>query len=75
MVVLLWRQPEDVKRLMLLVGEVLNRQNAADEYIKYFDDTVKRVREVVSRIPPEQRPKVLFCNVRGLIQPHLIAEW
>jgi iron complex transport system substrate-binding protein len=74
-VVLSWREPDDVKRLMLLVGEVLDRQNAATEYTRYFDDTVARVRHVVSRIPQEQRPKVLYCNIGGLTQPHLIAEW
>jgi len=74
-VFLSWRQPEDVKALMRLVGEVLNREDAAAEYTRYFDDTVKRVREVVSRIPPKQRPKVLFCTIRNLTQPHLIAEW
>ncbi len=74
-IVLSWREPDDVKQLMRLVGEVLNRQHAATEYIKYFDDTVVRVRQVVSRIPQEQRPKVLYCNIRGLTQPHLIAEW
>ena len=74
-VFLLWRQPEDVKALMRLVGEVLNREDAAAQYTRYFDDTVKRVGEVVSRIPRKERPKVLFCNVRSLTQPHLIAEW
>jgi len=74
-VFLSWRQPEDVKALMRLVGEALNRQDTAADYIKYFDGTVKRVGEVVSRVPPRQRPKVLFCNARSLTQPHLIAEW
>ncbi len=74
-VFLSWRRPDDVKLLMTLVGEVLNRQDRAAEYLKYFDDTVKRVREVVSRVPEQKRPKVLLCTVRSLTQPHLIAEW
>jgi iron complex transport system substrate-binding protein len=74
-VFLSWRQPEDVKGLMRLVGEVLNRQDGAAEYIRYFDDTVKRVGEVVSRVPQGKRPRVLLCTVRTLTQPHLIAEW
>ncbi len=74
-VFLAWRQSDDIKRLMRLVGQVLNRQKAANEYIRYFDGTVKRIRETVSRIPQRQRPKVLYCNVRSLTQPHLIAEW
>jgi len=74
-VFLSWRQPEDVKALMRLVGKVLNREDAAADYIRYFDDTVKRVRELVSRVPQKERPKVLLCTVRSLTQPHLIAEW
>jgi iron complex transport system substrate-binding protein len=74
-VFLSWRQPDDVKLLMRLVGEVLDRQDGAAAYIKYFDDTVKRVREAVSGVPREKRPRVLLCSVRTLTQPHLIAEW
>jgi iron complex transport system substrate-binding protein len=74
-VFLSWRQPEDVKELIRLVGEVLNRQQAAAQYITYFDETVKRVKEKVSPVPQGQRPKVLLCTMRSLTQPHLIAEW
>lgn len=74
-VFLSWRQPDDVKLVMRLVGQVLDREAAAAEYIRYFDDTVKRVAERVSRVPRSQRPRVLLCSVRTLTQPHLIAEW
>ena len=61
--------------LMRLVGEVLNREDAAAEYIRYFDDTVGGSGKWYPRVPQKQRPRVLFCTVRSLTQPHLIAEW
>ncbi len=70
-----WRRPEDAKALIRLIGQVLGRDDAAADYVKYFDDTVKRVAETTSAIPRKERPRVLFCNVRSLTQPHLIAEW
>lgn len=74
-VYLSWRQPDDVKRLVRLVGEVLNKPAVAEDYIKFFDDTVKRVSSTQLRVPREKRPRVLYCNVRHLTQDHLIAEW
>lgn len=74
-VFLSWRQPDDVKRLVRLVGEVLNKPATAEEYIQYFDGTVKRITGVVNAIPREKRVRVLYCNVKRLTQDHLIAEW
>ena len=74
-VFLSWRQPEDVKRLMRLLGEVLNKRTTAEAYCRYFDQTVDRIRHTISRIALEKRPKVLFCSLRSLTQQHLIAEW
>jgi iron complex transport system substrate-binding protein len=70
-----WRQPEDVRTLMRLMGEALNKQAAADAYVQYFDDTVKRVTSVVASVPREKRPRVLYCNLKRLTQEQLIGEW
>lgn len=70
-----WREPEDVKKAIMLVGEVLNKKAKAEEYIQYFDQTLKKVNTAVAGIPEEKRPKVLYCTVKTLSQPHLIAEW
>ena len=74
-VYLSWRQPEDVKRLMRLLGEVLNKRSSAEQYCRYFDQTVARVRHTVGSLAPGKRPKVLFCSLKSLTQQHLIAEW
>lgn len=74
-VFLSWTEPEDVKKTIAVVAEVFNKQAKAKEYISYFDDTLNKVKLTVSAIPQAQRVKVLYCNVRSLSQPHLIAEW
>ena len=70
-----WREPEEIKKSVQLVAEVFNKSDKAEEYIEYFDETLKRVEEVVSRIPEEKRLKVLYFNPKTLTQPHEIAEW
>lgn len=74
-VVLAWRQPDDVKRLMTLFGEVFEQPEVARDYVRYFDDTIQRVSGVVKGIPEAERPRVLFCTLRRLTQEQLISEW
>lgn len=74
-VYLCWRQPEDVQRLIRLMGEVFGQRDRAEDYLRYFSATLERVRAGVRAIPPARRPRVLYCNVRRLTQEHLIAEW
>jgi iron complex transport system substrate-binding protein len=51
----------DLKTTARMTGEVLGpRESArAAEWIRYFDDNIRRVTAVTSRIPPSQRPRVL----------------
>ena len=74
-VFLSWREPEDVKKVMQLLGDIFDKPDKAKEYIQYFDDTLKRVQTSVAGIPAEKKPKVLYCSAKTLTQPHLIVEW
>lgn len=51
----------DLKTTARMTGEVLGSREAgrAAEWIRYFDDNIRRVTAVTSRIPRNQRPKVL----------------
>ena len=51
----------DLKTTARMTGEVLGpRESArAAEWIRYFDDNIRRVTAVTSRIPAGERPKVL----------------
>ncbi|MDQ8700842.1 ABC transporter substrate-binding protein [Hyphomicrobium sp. LHD-15] len=70
-----WRQPDDVKDVMRLLGELYQRQDAAEAYCRYFDDTLAKVSARTEALSLEQRPRVLYASLDRLTQPHRIAEW
>lgn len=72
---LAWREPEDVKAVMALLGDVLDRKAQAAAYNTYFDTTLASVRYQLAKAPQGARPKVLYMDAKTLSQPHLIAEW
>jgi iron complex transport system substrate-binding protein len=51
----------DLKTTARMTGEVLGPREAgrAAEWIRYFDDNIRRVTAVTSRLPASERPKVL----------------
>lgn len=73
-VFLAWRQPEDVKAVMRLLGRIYDKAEAAQAYCNYFDATLGNIGERLAR-QPAQRPRVLYANLKRMTQPHLIAEW
>lgn len=70
-----WKEPEDVKEAIKLVGEIFNKQDKAEAYAKYFDDSIAKVQEIVKDIPDAEKVNVLNINVKNFSQPHAIAEW
>jgi iron complex transport system substrate-binding protein len=66
---------EEFKQSMDLVGKVLNQKALAEEYNKYFDDTIARVNKAVKNVPEEKKPRVLHLNVESMTSPHKITEW
>ena len=73
-VFLAWRQPEDVKTVMRLLGQIYGKADAAEAYCSYFDATLGKIAARLAQ-QPAQRPRVLYASFRRLTQPHLIAEW
>lgn len=73
-VFLAWRQPEDVKAVMRLLGQIYGKADAAEAYCSYFDATLGKIGARVAQ-QPAQRPRVLYASLKRTTQPHLIAEW
>lgn len=73
-VFLAWRQPEDVKAVMRLLGQIYGKAEAAEAYCNYFDITLGNIRARLAQ-QSAQRPRVLYANLKSMTQPHLIAEW
>jgi iron complex transport system substrate-binding protein len=70
-----WREPEDVKACMTLLGDIFGKPEVAARYRRYFDDTLGRVTGALRTVPPSARPRVLYVHPDTLTQPRLIAEW
>lgn len=68
-----WRQPEDAKAAVRLLGELLGRQSATERYAAAFDATLATVEAALRGVP--ERPRVLFLNPLRMSTPLLIAEW
>ncbi len=74
-IVLDWEVPEDVKEVVNILGDVFNKPEKAKEYSDYFDQTIAKVNDVVSKIPQDQRVTVLNGGLENLSMGHTIAEW
>ena len=70
-----WNEDEDVKKCITLLGEVLNQEDLAEDYIRYFDSMVAEADELVKHLKKEDRKKVVYGDIMGGKQPHVIAEW
>jgi len=68
------RNQEDWKKAFKVMGEVFDNPARASDYINYFDSTVGFIDKVVSSIPVEEKPKVLYClHLNTVNLP--IADW
>ncbi|RKD25847.1 hypothetical protein BEP19_02625 [Ammoniphilus oxalaticus] len=72
---LTWKEPEEVKETIKLVGEIFNKQAEAKAYATYFDETIAKIKAVTNQIPENERVTALNTNFTNLSQPHEIAEW
>lgn len=72
---LAWREPEDVKACMTLLGEVFGKPQVARAYQQWFDSTLARVELGLRGTDAAQWPRVLYLQPETLVQPRLIAEW
>ena len=70
-----WGDLSDIETAVKLLGEVLNKQDVAEDYLSYFDAKIKEAEELVKDISEEDRKSVLYGSVTTYTQPHIIAEW
>ncbi|WP_197424931.1 ABC transporter substrate-binding protein [Bordetella sp. N] len=51
---------------MRVLGQVLDREKAAQAYVDFYEDGLRRVRAVVDPVPLEQRPRVFVEMLAGV---------
>lgn len=69
------RKPDDIKPMLRLMGQILNKPEIAEEYARYYDQTVKRVSTIAEQIPRGQRLRVLFCSLKSGNMVYRIVDW
>ena len=74
-IMLEWRELEDVYVAVRLMGKVLGKEELAEEYISYFDGMVERAEKLTANLTEEQKQTALYGNITSYSQPHIIAEW
>lgn len=70
-----WKQTDDVKTAVTLMGEALGKQDVAEDYLAYFDSMVAEAGEKTKDLAEDSKKTVLYGNIDKLTQPHVIAEW
>lgn len=70
-----WKKTEDVKTAVNLMGQVLNKEDIAADYLAYFDAMVQEAADLTAGLTDANKKTVLYGNVTKLTQPHVIAEW
>lgn len=70
-----WRDPQDVRTCMALLGEVLGRAEAARRYLDGFDAVQAELQRRLGDLAPAGRPTALYLQPQTLTQPRRIAEW
>jgi iron complex transport system substrate-binding protein len=72
---------DGLKTTARMTAEVLGEAESkvAEEYIRYFDDNIRRVTEVTSKLPSSARPKVLHTASAGVLtvdgRQSVIDDW
>ena len=66
--------PEDMKNLMIKLGEIYSIPEKAETYNSYLDEKINTINNRVSDVPTEKKPKVLVCNFKSL-KSYQSADW
>ncbi|SHH21117.1 ABC transporter substrate-binding protein [Pollutimonas bauzanensis] len=70
-----WGSMSDIRANMRILGCMLGCTQQSEAYLRYFEDTMERVRRTLDTVPQQARPKVLYFNPQTMSTPLLIANW
>ncbi len=72
---------KDLRTTVRTTGEVLGEHESeiAQQYLRYFDDNVRRVTRITDKLPESARPKVLHTATAGILtvdgRESVIDDW
>jgi iron complex transport system substrate-binding protein len=63
---LTWRDPDCVRKTMVLMGEIFDQRARAREFEHYYQQVLSRVSLQVATVPKEKRPYVLYFRMNPM---------
>ena len=70
-----WADASDIRKNMKILGCVVDRMPRSEDYLRYFDATMDRVRLTLEGVANNSPPKALYFNPDSMTTPLLIANW
>lgn len=70
-----WGDASDIRKNMAILGCVVDRLPKSEDYLRYFDATMGRVRRTLEGVAKDWLPKALYFNPNTMTTPLLIANW
>jgi iron complex transport system substrate-binding protein len=70
-----WKQTDDIKTAVTLLGKALGKEDISKDYLAYFDNMIAEAKKKTSSMTTGKKKTVLYGDIDKLTQPHIIAEW
>lgn len=70
-----WGNASDIEANMRILGRALDCMPRAEDYLRYFDATMRHVRQTLENVAQDARPKALYFNPNTMATPLDIANW
>lgn len=70
-----WGNASDIEANMRILGRALDCMPRAEDYLRYFDATMRHVRRTLEDVAQDARPKALYFNPGTMATPLDIANW
>lgn len=77
-VVIAYNNIEEQKKAVQIIGRVIGREKEAEEYSRYYQECMDRVRKIVTDMPEEKRAKIYHAILEPLKTDgpgSISAEW
>ncbi|MEL7609363.1 MAG: ABC transporter substrate-binding protein [Bacillota bacterium] len=66
---------DSFRDIFRIVGEVFNKQDVAQQYLAYLDETLQLVQDRIGAIPETERTRVLYFDKQRMLRPNTVSEW
>lgn len=70
-----WKDRDDIRKNIRILGCMMNRVSQGEDYLDYLDETMNQVSQILENVGSSERPRVLYFNPHNMSTPLVIANW